>query len=100
MINLQEHIEKAEREDYKDACERWKAAHQLLKEIEAEEKKARAELLKLAGGERMEHGVKIMLVKRVGSIEWTRIPEVNLLDKNYLEHYRKPGSESFKVTPY
>lgn len=99
-INLQEHIDKANKEDYKDACERWKAAHQLLKEMEVEEKKARDELLKLSGGERMENGVKIKLVVKTGNVEWSRIPEVNLLDKNYLDEFRKPNSEYYKVSPY
>lgn len=43
-------------------------------------------------------GVNLTKVTRRGSIDYSKIPEIKKLDKDYLEKFRKADSESFRLT--
>jgi putative phage-type endonuclease len=67
-----------------------------LKHLEAREAKLKAILVAISKGENAEgNGIKLELTSRKGLVDYSIIPELEGVD---LEKYRKPSSESWKVS--
>jgi hypothetical protein len=82
----------------------WKKKNEAFRELESEIK-ALKKLIEQDLEEDdlefyMDEGVKAVLMTRSGSIRYALIPEVEALDKSYLESYRSADSEYWKITSY
>lgn len=84
---------------YEQCCEAWKAASRRLKEAEAAEKEAREMMLFMAGGERMEHGVKITEVSRANGYDYKAYCDIKVSSEE-LAPFKKPDTKYFKVSLY
>lgn len=100
-MNLQQYLEAEVTQTYRQLCEEWRSVKQLLTEVEAKEAELKQQILKEAGGaERLEYGVKVALVQVSGTIDYKAIPEVIVLDANYLDGFRRPSRTDYRVTSY
>ena len=83
-----------ERDDtaWQDAAGAWLSAKEMLTRAEENEKAARTRLIELGGGEGC--GVKAKLFKRVGNVDYKRIPELRGVD---LERYRGKETEFWRI---
>lgn len=71
-------------------------AKKALDDAKAKEEKLRKRLIDLAEERSAEgFGVKLTRVDRVGSIDYSKVPEIKGVD---LEQYRKKGSTSYRIT--
>lgn len=98
--NIKQYLEQEIKQTYRDICEEWKSVKQLLVEVEAKEAELKQKIIKEAGGERLEHGVKVSIIEVRGSIKYKDIPEVKALDANYLDAFRGADRKDFRVTTY
>ncbi len=76
----------------------WKAMRQRQKEMETE-LRHKNEMLFMAGGPRMDHGVKISEVTREGGYDYKTFCDI-MISEEMLEPYKKPDSKYMKVTLY
>ncbi len=70
-----------------------------LLEAEKAEKEAKELMLFMAGGPRMDHGVKISEVTREGGYDYKTFCDI-MISEEMLEPYKKPDSKYMKVTLY
>jgi putative phage-type endonuclease len=83
-------------DDWHNAVTEYRVCKKLLDEAVADEKEAKAALIKLANNKSSKgYGLTLSKVDRVGAIDYKKIPEIEGVD---LEQYRKKGSTSFRVT--
>jgi putative phage-type endonuclease len=81
--------------DWMIATDIWKDLNRRKKQLEEQEEKARKRLLELSNGLNCTgNGVQLTKVVRKGSIPYSEIPEVQVLD---LEKHRKPVVESWRL---
>ena len=74
----------------------WAEINAELKEVEANEKKLRASLIRLSEGKSsMGAGVKVQVSPRKGNVNYKDIPELIGVD---LDAYRKPASEIWRLS--
>lgn len=89
-----------ETELYQAVCEEWKQAIVELKEKEAEVAKLREQLISLAGGERMEFGVKIANILTKGKTNYKAIVEELGVDQETIEKHTGMPETVWRVTKY
>lgn len=90
-----------DRERYRDLCEEMKSVLQLEKEVAARKDKLRKELIEVAGGERMEYGIKLTQKSSMGAVDYKQIVEDHLnIDDVMKDSYRKPGRSFWEVRSY
>lgn len=81
---------------WNEACDKWKKSKLLKDKYETEEKKLRLDLINLANSKNcIGAGVKVQKVIRRGSVDYSSIPALSLID---LDPFRKPASESWRIT--
>lgn len=85
---------------YKTVCERMKLVLQMEKELAAEKKVLREEIIRLAGGDRLEFGIKVQLVKGARRVNYNKLITDWEIDEATLEEYKECGAEYWKVTSY
>lgn len=85
-----------EDEEWKMHSEEWKNSYQMLKKYEEQEAKHRKTLIQLAGQSNvMGNGIRLSRSTRRGLIQYKEIPELKDVD---LEQYRKPITETFRIS--
>ena len=76
-------------------ADQWKNLQVVRKQVDFDEKLLKSEMIKVADGKNIEgFGVRIKHVKRMGTIDFLKIPELADVD---LEHYRRSGSMYWKI---
>jgi putative phage-type endonuclease len=81
---------------WNETCQKWKEVKSLKDKYEEEEKKLRQDLIALTNSKNcIGAGVKVQKFIRRGSVDYSSIPALNLID---LDVFRKPASESWRVT--
>ena len=89
-----------ERSEYQALCYELKEVSQLRKEAEAKEKELKARIVEIAGGDRMEFGVRVSLKERKGSFDMKAVfTDMNITHEEG-EKYRKEGSTYWDVRGY
>jgi putative phage-type endonuclease len=82
--------------DLKDILAEKKASEERIKQLKAREAKLKDILVAISKGENAEGcGIKLEKTSRKGTVDYSIIPELDGVD---LEQYRKPDSESWKVS--
>lgn len=78
------------------ACQNWSRAKDDLKKCEEIEKRMREELITASQSRNWKgFGVRVEKIIRKGSVDYSEIPDLIGVD---LEKYRKPASESWRIT--
>jgi len=82
--------------DWVKCANSWKVVACKIKELEKEEEELRMQLIFLSGESNTKgEGISLCQVKRKGNIDYSKVPELKGLD---LEIYRKPSSNSWRIT--
>lgn len=90
--NCEERFDK----EYRFACVNWMNAKDNLKHAEEIEKKMRQELIEASRSQNSKgFGVRLEKITRKGPVDYSAVPDLIGLD---LEKYRKPASESWRIT--
>lgn len=89
-----------ETELYQVVCEEWKKAIIELKEKEAVVAKLRSMIIDVAGGERMEFGVKVTHVVTNGKTNYRAIVEELGVDQDIIERHTGMPESNWRVTKY
>lgn len=77
---------------YKDNCEELSEAIRIEKEIKVKVDELKKTVIEMAGGERMEYGIKVAYIPTKGTLDYKKIVEELDLEDTLLEKYRKPES--------
>jgi putative phage-type endonuclease len=88
------------REDdlWKQCATQWMTLVQEMKEMEKREEDLRKQLIFLSGESNSKgSGISLCQVRRKGNIDYSKITELKGID---LEPYRKPSSDSWRITSY
>jgi len=85
---------------YKELCERMALILQQEKELAAEKETVREELLAYAGGERMEHGIKVSFVPGSDRVDYKAIVESLEVPGFVIARHSKVGDGHWRVTKY
>lgn len=85
---------------YEQICEEWKAEYTRLKEQEAYVFELRQKLVDMAGGDRMEFGVKVQHVESKGKVDWKAIATEMQASKEIIEKHTGAGGFVCRVTKY
>lgn len=81
---------------WKLACKEWEEASQNLRLYKFREEITRSDLIALCESRNSKGaGVKVQKIMRVGSVDYSAIPALEGID---LDQYRKPASESWRIT--
>lgn len=89
-----------DRNTYENVCFEMRDLLQRKKELKAQEEVIRARVIALAGGDRMEYGVKVTMRQKTGAVDWKAMVEDLGIDGLTVEKYRKAGSEYWEVKNY
>ena len=89
------------REEYREVCEEMKRVLQEEKEMAVKKSELRERLVEMAGGDRMEYGIKVTSRTSAGSVDYKNIVADHLdIDEAVKEHYRRPGRSFWEVRSY
>lgn len=100
LIAPEEESEYIEREDcvWEELAIRWKSVTTSLKELTLEEEEIRKKLVSLSGESNVRGcGISLCQINRKGTVDYSKIPEIQNVD---LEKYRKPPSNSWRITSH
>jgi len=86
--------------DYQALCKEMTAILQLEKEVAARKKIVKEQVIKQAGGNRLEFGIKVMQITVKGRIDYTKIVSDLEIDEATLEDYRAPAMTRWDVRNY
>lgn len=82
--------------EWANATLKWRLFKDQLVFMETSEREAREELIRLSHSRNSKgYGVKVQKITRVGCVQYCDIPALQGID---LEQYRKPASESWRIT--
>ena|SRR5271170_632170 len=82
--------------EWEECSRRWIDVNKKIKELEIELEALRDRLVSLSSGSNCRgFGISVSSIKRKGNIDYSKIPELKNVD---LEKYRKPETESWRVT--
>lgn len=93
-------IIKFERLEYQELCEEMKGLLSLEKEITAKKVRLRDKIAKMAGGNRMEYGIKITHRSAQGSVDYKSLVTYLGISEPLVESYRKPEREYIEIRSY
>ncbi len=85
---------------YELMCQKMRDILSKRKELEAEYKELREDIIANVGGDRMEYGIKVTKRERAGAIDYKRMIEDGLIDESSLEYYKKPNIEVWEIRSY
>ena len=86
--------------DYQALCKEMTAILQLEKEVAERKKIVKEQVIKQAGGNRLEYGIKVMEVIVKGRIDYTKLVREWEIDEATLEDYRTPTAVRWDVRNY
>lgn len=86
--------------DYQALCKEMTAILQLEKEVAERKKIVKEQVIKQAGGNRLEYGIKVMEVIVKGRVDYTRLVREWEIDEATLEEYRAPTAVRWDVRNY
>ena len=86
--------------DYQALCKEMTAILQLEKEVAERKKIVKEQVIKQAGGERLEFGIKVMQVTVKGRIDYNKLVTDWEIDEATLEDYRAPTAVRWDVRNY
>lgn len=93
-------IIKFERLEYQDLCEEMKDLLSLEKEIAAKKISLRDKIAKMAGGNRMEYGIKVSCRSAQGTIDYKGLVTYLGISDTLVESYRKPERTYVEIRSY
>lgn len=103
MIQEQKKVIEFDRNLYKATCQELSEILTLEKEVAAKKKELRDQVIKLAGGERMEYGIRVQVKTRKGTVNYKELVE-SLYPEEELEAviapYRGEDTEYLDVRKY
>jgi hypothetical protein len=99
MTTTKEIIKGADQE-YHSVCKRLKKVLQIKKELAQEEAELKDKAIELAGGDRLQYGIKIQLITVRGSVDYGKLVKELELDEATLEEYRRPTTQRWDVRSY
>lgn len=97
---IDESIVEFQRSAYKDVCTELRDILRQEKEIAKRKDDLKAAVLTLAGGDRMEYGIKVQKRTVKGSIDYKRIVEELEVSEDECESCRKDTREYWDVRSY
>ena len=86
--------------DYQALCKEMTAILQLEKEVAERKKIVKEQVIKQAGGNRLEYGIKVIEVIVKGRIDYTKLVREWEIDEATLEEYRTPTAVRWDVRNY
>lgn len=102
--NIIDITERRQAEIYKEVCEEMKAVLQLEKEVADKKGKLKKIIIKCAGGDRLEHGIKVSERIRQGVIDYKALAKeffpIEEEFKKVSEEYRKDCTCFWEVRSY
>lgn len=88
------------RQEYKELCIEMKDLITDEKERAKRKAELRDQMIKMAGGDRMEYGIKLQYRTSKGSIDYSGYVKSLKLDPDVLEFYRKDDREYWEIRSY
>jgi len=89
-----------ERENYENLCQEMKKILSIEKEVAAQKAGLRDKIMEMAGGTRMEYGIKVTYRTAQGSIDYKAIVKGLNLDEEKIESYRKAERSYVEIRSY
>lgn len=90
-----DYIQKTD-ENWLTLANRWKQIRDRTKELEQEEERVKSALIYLADQQNAQGGgIRVQTVSRKGVVDYSKVPELKGVD---LEQYRKPITQTFRIT--
>lgn len=86
--------------DYQALCKEMTAILQLEKEVAERKKIVKEQVIKQAGGDRLEYGIKVMQVTVKGRVDYNKLVTDWEIDEATLEDYRTPTAVRWDVRNY
>lgn len=100
MAWFEEKIVEFDHEVYKNLCDEMRDILRYEKELADRKAKTRELLIKEAGGDRVEYGIKVEYRTAKGSIDYKKAVESLAIKEDYLEKFRGSPRNAWYVVAY
>lgn len=99
-FNLDDNGDPLKSDNYESLCLTLSKLLRDKKELDSKLSEIKDQVIKLAGGDRMEHGIKVTRRTRSGAIAYQSLLDDLELTSDTLEMYRGPAVEYWEVKNY
>lgn len=93
-------VVKFERNKYQQLCQEMKEILSLEKEVAAKKEELRKEIADLAGGDRMEYGIRVQFKTAKGSVDYKKLVTDCGIGEAKVESYRKADRSYCEIRSY
>lgn len=89
-----------QRHEYEERCVEMRELLREEKELATKKQALKEQIVEMAGGDRMEYGIKLQYRVSKGNIDYPKFIKDCKVEESTLEFYRKPDREYWEVRSY